>query len=65
MNAATYLVTLVRMRIRAVTSERGATAIEYALMLALIAAVIVTAVALLGTATSSQFEDPELTGALD
>jgi pilus assembly protein Flp/PilA len=36
--------------------ERGATAIEYALMLALIAAVIVGAVAYLGTRTTEGFE---------
>lgn len=36
--------------------ERGATAVEYAIMLAFIAAVIVVAVAFLGQATNSQFE---------
>ncbi|MGZ8619491.1 MAG: Flp family type IVb pilin [Actinomycetota bacterium] len=36
--------------------ERGATAVEYALMLALIAAVIVGAVAYLGTRTTEGFE---------
>jgi pilus assembly protein Flp/PilA len=35
--------------------ERGATAVEYALMLALIAIVIVAAVAFLGHATSNKF----------
>jgi Flp pilus assembly pilin Flp len=35
--------------------ELGATAVEYALMLALIAMVIVTAVAFLGHATSNRF----------
>jgi pilus assembly protein Flp/PilA len=44
--------------------EDGATAVEYALMVALIAIVIVAAVAILGTNTSSKFEDPQLTGAL-
>jgi pilus assembly protein Flp/PilA len=44
--------------------EDGATAVEYALMVALIAIVIVAAVALLGTTTSSKFEDPALTTAL-
>jgi pilus assembly protein Flp/PilA len=38
-------------------SERGATAVEYALMAALIAIVIVTAVTALGTAVSSLFAD--------
>jgi pilus assembly protein Flp/PilA len=36
-------------------SERGATAVEYGLMVALIAAVIVTAVALIGTNLTSVF----------
>jgi pilus assembly protein Flp/PilA len=35
--------------------ERGATAVEYALMLALIAMVIIAAVTFLGKATSSKF----------
>ena len=35
--------------------ERGATAVEYGLMVALIAAVIITAVALIGTNLSSLF----------
>jgi pilus assembly protein Flp/PilA len=37
--------------------HRGATAVEYALMLALIAAVIIGAVTLLGQKTSSGFGD--------
>jgi len=37
--------------------ERGATAVEYALMLALIAIVIVAAVTVLGQETSEPFED--------
>jgi Flp pilus assembly pilin Flp len=36
--------------------ERGATAVEYAIMLAFIFAVIVVAVAFLGQQTNSQFE---------
>ncbi|MEX0985519.1 MAG: Flp family type IVb pilin [Actinomycetota bacterium] len=44
--------------------EDGATAVEYALMVALIAIVIVAAVALLGESTSSAFEDPVLIGGL-
>ena len=36
--------------------ERGATAVEYAIMLAFIAAIIVVAVAFLGQVTNSQFE---------
>ena len=38
-----------------VKDEEGATAVEYGLMVALIAAVIVTAVGLLGTNTSATF----------
>ncbi len=36
--------------------DRGATAVEYGLMVALIAAVIVTAVALIGTNLTSVFD---------
>jgi len=36
--------------------ERGATAVEYAIMLAFIAAVIVVAVAFLGQVTNNQYE---------
>ncbi len=43
------------LRARAI-GERGATAVEYAIMLAFIAAVIVVSVAYLGTVTNSQFE---------
>ena len=45
-------------------SEDGATAVEYALMVALIALVIVSAVTLLGHATSSKFSDPTLVAGL-
>ncbi len=41
---------------RRLREQRGATAVEYALMLALIAAVIVAAVALLGQSTSGAFD---------
>lgn len=41
----------------ALRSDRGATAIEYALMLALIAVVIVGAVTVLGQETSQPFVD--------
>ena len=37
-------------------SERGATAVEYGLMVALIAAVIIAAVVFLGNKTSSTFD---------
>jgi pilus assembly protein Flp/PilA len=36
--------------------EEGATAVEYALMVALIAVVIIVAVTFLGTATSDKFQ---------
>ena len=39
-----------------VLEDRGATAVEYALMLALIAMVVLAAVAFLGQATNSSFE---------
>jgi pilus assembly protein Flp/PilA len=42
-------------RVRGLAPEEGATAVEYALMLALIAAVIVGAVTLLGQRTSAGF----------
>lgn len=53
----------VELRERAQEDE-GATAVEYALMLALIAVVIVGAVTLLGTETSERYADPALNGAL-
>jgi pilus assembly protein Flp/PilA len=40
---------------RLVKDESGATAVEYGLMVALIAAVIITAVTYLGTSTSTKF----------
>jgi pilus assembly protein Flp/PilA len=40
---------------------RGATAVEYALMVGLIAAVIIVAVAFLGTQTSESFQDVDFT----
>ena len=46
---------LTKFRIRA--NERGATAVEYGLMVALIAIVIIVAVALLGTNLSGIFND--------
>ena len=45
-------------------SEDGATAVEYALMIALIALVIVAAVTFLGQETNSLYENPELVTAL-
>lgn len=37
--------------------EEGATAVEYGLMVALIAAVVITGATLLGTNTESKFQD--------
>jgi len=48
--SASYLVARANIK-----SERGATAVEYAVMVALIAAVIVIAVIVLGRAASSTF----------
>ncbi|HEX5937370.1 MAG TPA: Flp family type IVb pilin [Actinomycetota bacterium] len=45
-------------------SEDGATAVEYALMLALIAVVIVAAVTILGQNSNQLYENPELADAL-
>jgi pilus assembly protein Flp/PilA len=53
-----------RRAIFTLTNEEGATAVEYALMLALIAMVVVGAVMFLGQSTNSQFADPTLNGAL-
>jgi pilus assembly protein Flp/PilA len=50
---------IVKFRDKAVAlrSDRGATAVEYGLMVALIAIVIIVAVTLLGTNLSSLFND--------
>ncbi|MCA1830005.1 MAG: Flp family type IVb pilin [Actinomycetota bacterium] len=48
--AGTWLATRLNVK-----SERGATAVEYGLMVALIAAVIIAAVVFLGQQTSSTF----------
>jgi len=45
-------------------SEEGATAVEYALMIALIALVIVLAVTYLGQQTNSVYDNPTLKTAL-
>lgn len=45
---------------RRLGSEEGATAVEYALMIALVALVIVVAVTFLGQSTNSVFENGEL-----
>lgn len=44
------------LRLRA-REERGATAVEYAIMLAMIAAVVVGGVTLLGRSTNAKFSD--------
>jgi len=44
-------------KVAALRDERGATAVEYGLMVALIAIVIITAVTLLGGNLSSLFND--------
>jgi pilus assembly protein Flp/PilA len=46
-----------RLASRLARSERGATAVEYGLMLVLIAAVIVAVVTTVGQQTSSGFQD--------
>jgi pilus assembly protein Flp/PilA len=46
---------LIRLQVRRLNSERGATAVEYGLMVALIAIVIIAAVSLLGSNLSSLF----------
>jgi pilus assembly protein Flp/PilA len=49
---------------RRAREQSGATAVEYALMLALIAVVIVGAVTLLGNNTSSAYANPTLNSAI-
>jgi pilus assembly protein Flp/PilA len=49
---------------RWMASEDGATAVEYALMIALIALVIVAAVTFVGQETNQLYENPELINAL-
>jgi pilus assembly protein Flp/PilA len=44
--------------------EDGPTAVEYAVMLALIISVCVGAIRILGEKTNNSFSDPTLTGAL-
>ena len=45
---------------RWMSSEEGATAVEYALMIALIALVVLLAVTYLGKQTNSVFDNPQL-----
>ena len=47
---------LVKFQTRVATRERGATAVEYGIMVALIAAVIVAVVATLGTQIRTAFQ---------
>ena len=44
-----------QVKVAALRSDRGATAVEYGLMVALIAVVIIVAVALIGTNLSTMF----------
>lgn len=53
-----YVMAHIRPTIKAVIrNERGATAVEYGLMVALIAAVIIGAVTALGTNASTKFQN--------
>jgi pilus assembly protein Flp/PilA len=56
--------TLVNKTVRFLKQEDGPTAVEYAVMLALILVVAVIAVASVGSPTKQSFERPELKGAL-
>jgi pilus assembly protein Flp/PilA len=49
----------IKARFGLATSEEGATAVEYGLMVALIAVVIIVAVALLGNTLSDTFSEVE------
>ena len=48
---------ILRLYLKLRYSEKGATAVEYGLMVALIAVVIITAVSLLGTNLAARFTD--------
>lgn len=50
--------------VRFLHDEDGPTAVEYAVMLALIIVVCYTAITAVGTSTSSAFADPRLSAAL-
>jgi pilus assembly protein Flp/PilA len=50
--------------VRFVREEDGPTAVEYAIMLALIIVVCVSAIQAIGSATNSKFNDPTLLSAL-
>ncbi len=50
-------ITLIRNRVRALMNDTGATAVEYGLIVALIALAIITAVTLVGTNLSDMFND--------
>lgn len=50
-------ITLLKTRIRALMDDAGATAVEYGLIVALIALAIITAVTLVGTNLSDLFND--------
>ena len=50
-------ITLLKTRIRALMDDAGATAVEYGLIVALIALAIITAVTLVGTNLTGLFND--------
>ena len=56
-NTMTYAMTKVLLKAKALRSEKGATAVEYGLMVALIAIVIIAAVALIGTRLNATFDE--------
>ena len=51
------IVAFVQARLAALRDERGATAVEYGLMVTLIAVAIITTVGLLGTSLDTQFNN--------
>ena len=53
----TTALTKVLVKLQALRSEKGATAVEYGLMVALIAIVIIAAVALIGTNLDLTFDE--------
>ncbi|GAA4872267.1 Flp family type IVb pilin [Serinicoccus chungangensis] len=55
MSSIFFALATLKSRLEEADKERGATAVEYGLMVALIAAVIITAVALIGTELTGLF----------
>ncbi|WP_130014710.1 Flp family type IVb pilin [Serinicoccus sediminis] len=56
MSSIFFALATLKSRLEEADKERGATAVEYGLMVALIAAVIITAVALIGTNLDTLFD---------